>query len=120
MNSERRKFVRLGMRLNVSYRIIQTKKVGSSLTRDLSAGGVRFVAEHLLDPGTQLECFIQLPDRTEAVRFLGTVVWSRAAYSGDRMLQGASEVGVQFVEIEPKDQALIQQYATLYPPPKEP
>ena len=115
---ERRRFVRLGLRLNLSYRILQTKKVGSSLTHDLSAGGVRFVAEHPLEPGTQLECAIRLPDRSEPVRFIGTVVWSQPARNADKMVAtGASEVGVQFTEIDSQTQSLIQQYATMYPPP---
>ena len=114
---ERRQFIRLGLRMNVSYQLLGTKKSGESLTKDISGGGVRFFAEHLLEPGTQVACTVRLPDRREPIRFRGEVVWARTGRAGDKtLIAGASEIGVRFVEIDPKDQALLVQYAKMYGP----
>lgn len=118
MAAERRQFVRCPMRLNTSYTILGTKKLGKSLTTNISGGGIRFVAEHALAKGTRLDVVMRLPERHEPVRFLGEVVWSEPARQADRALQGyATEVGVQFREIDPKDLAFLSQYVALYAPP---
>ena len=95
-----------------------SQKLGKSLTKDLSGGGVRFLAEHPLEPpGTQLEIILRLPECHEPIRFVGRVIWIAPSRSNDAALSGrVSEVGVQFVTIDPKDRALLLQYAALYPP----
>lgn len=116
MADERRRAPRLGLRLNVSYTIVGTKKLGASLAKDISGTGVRFVAEHPLECGTPLELVVALPDRTEPIRCLGEVVWSFPRPPTDVALRGGnSEVGVRFLNIDPRDRALIEQYAWLYP-----
>ena len=119
MSDERRQFLRLDLRFNVSYTILGTpRRLGASVTRNLGASGVRFLAEHPLKPGMQLQLVLQLPDRQEPLTFTGEVVWSRARPSGDSALPaGISEVGVRFMEIHSKDRELIMQYAQLYGPP---
>jgi hypothetical protein len=67
---ERRNFPRVGMRLKLSYTILGTKKIGTALTSNLSGAGIRFQAEHHLEPGTQLDVVLSLPEREEPVRFL--------------------------------------------------
>ncbi len=118
MAAERRQFVRCPLRLNTSYTILGTKKLGKSLTTNISGGGIRFVAEHTLAQGTRIDVVMRLPERHEPVRFLGEVVWSEPARQGDKALQGyATEVGVRFQKIDPKDLAFLTQYAALYAPP---
>ena len=108
-DGERRQFVRLDIRQKVSYKIIGTKKLGQSLTKNISGGGIRFLAEHPLEPGTELEVALRVPDREEPVRFIGQVVWSHPPQPS------RPEVGVKFIRIDPQDQALILHYTTLYP-----
>ena len=111
---ERRQFIRLDARLNVSYKIAGTQQLGKSLSKDVSGGGVRFIAEHPLDVGTRLEVIVQMD---LPVRFVGEVMWARPATTSTAAGFGGTEVGVRFVEIAPKDLALIKQYATFYAPP---
>jgi len=115
---ERRQFIRLGMRLNVTYKIIGTGKIGTALTTNFSGAGLRFLAEHALAPGTQLDVTLRLPERAEPIKCQGEVVWSEPRRSPDSALPGdTSEVGVRFVQIDPKDRTLIVQCAALYGPP---
>ena len=119
MTEERRRDPRCTLRLNVSYAIQGTKKIGKALTTDISAGGARFVAEHRLEVGDRLELVLRLPERDEPVRCLADVRWTKPVQSTDKALQSSgAEIGVQFVELAPKDRALLAQYASFYGPPR--
>ena len=116
---DRRRARRVELRWTLSYRIDGTQRSGTSLVKNFSAEGVRFVAEHPLEPGARLEVTLSLPDRREPIRFVGEVVWSAVSHAGDRAVaHGSHEVGVQFVQIDPKERALLMQYAMLYGPPE--
>jgi len=112
---DRRQGDRLSMRLNLSYVIAGSQKMGKALTADISATGVRFTAEHPLSPGDRVEVAVRVPDRRDPIRFVGEVVWSRPHRLGDPTLTGpGSDVGVRVATIDPKDQALLTQYAVFY------
>ena len=114
---ERRQFVRLDMRLMVSYAIVGANRRGKSLTKNVGGGGIRLIAEQPLEVGTRLEIILSVPDRPEPIRCLGEVVWSApVAPARSGQLLSETEVGIRFLELDSKDRALIMQYAMLYPP----
>mgnify|MGYP001570338777 CR=1 FL=1 len=117
MGTERRQFIRLDTRMNISYTIAGTKQLGTSLSRDIGGGGVRFVAEHPLEVGARLEVIVHLPSPDMPIRFVGEVMWTKLVTKADAAGFGGTEVGVRFVEIAPHDAALIKQYAAFYAPP---
>ena len=120
MADERRHSPRLKLRLNLSYTICGTTKKGVALGIDISGTGVRFVSEHDLAPGSQLDLVITLPDRAQPVQCRGAVVWSRADASREGARQeGTREVGVHFTAIQKEDQAVLAQYARFYAEPSE-
>lgn len=122
MDERDRKFSRSGTRLNLSYVIVGTKKLGQALTKDVGAGGIGFTAEHHLELGTKLEIMLHLPERAEPVRFLAEVVWSQTVKGdADKTLgMSGSEVGVRVAEIDPKDRTLLVQYTSMFGPPPPP
>src|SRR3989338_2165718 len=77
MGQEQRRFIRVTSRLAAVVKIVKTGKVRRALTRDISAGGLCFVTEEILEAGTALEVELKLPDREAPVRFLGEVAWRR-------------------------------------------
>ena len=118
MGEEQRRFIRVTNRLPSMFKIITTGKVRRALTKDISAGGVCFITEELLEPGTALEVELKLPDREAPIIFLGEVTWSRPIGPPPKSYQNPnSEAGIKFVSIDPKDRALIMQYAKLNAPP---
>ena len=117
MGMEHRQFIRLDARLNVSYTIAGTKQLGKALSKNISGGGVRFVAEHPLEVGARLEVIVHLPSPDMPIRFVGEVMWTKLMTKMDATGLGGTEVGVRFVEITPKDAVLIKQYAAFYAPP---
>ena len=118
--ADRRQYPRFPMRLLLSYRIANTTKLGKSLTRDIGGVGVRFIAEHPLEVGTQLEVVLRLLSREEPIRFVGRVIWSKPRGQKDKAIAGQeAEVGVEFMQIDPKDRALVLQEGALYGLPPE-
>ena len=118
MGEEQRRFIRVPSRLNAIFKVVKTGKVRRALTKDISAGGVCFITEELLEPGTALEVELKLPDREAPITFLGEVAWSRPIGPPPKSYQNpTSEAGIKFVSIDPKDRALIMQYAKLNAPP---
>ena len=113
MGQEQRQFLRLGVRL-LTWVKLPSGKVQRALTKDLSPGGLCFLMEGAVAPGTRLELELKLPDREAAVSFTAEVKWSRpVAAPAKGALAPTCEVGLQLLAINPKDQALIIQYARL-------
>ena len=118
MGEEQRRFIRVTNRLPSLFKIIKTGQVRRALTKDVSAGGVSFITEELLEPGTALEVELTLPDCELPVQFLGEVAWSRPIGPPPKSYEDPTgETGVKFISIDPKDRALIMQYAKLNAPP---
>ena len=118
---ERRKFVRLDTRLEVSYTALPADKAKRSLTKDVSGGGICFFAEKPLPPGARLQVAMTLPGRETPVNFTAEVVWSEAyEVIGKGARQRAVEVGVRFLEIAPQDRDAILQHVILNLKPPAP
>ena len=112
--SERRESVRIRERLVTFVKNPATGKVHRALTRDLGGIGVCLITNEPLESGAAIEAELKLPDREAPVTFSAAVVWSRVIDEPGRSRDRPTrEVGVQFVRIDPKDRALIQQYAAL-------
>ena len=127
MADEHRRQTRPQTRLSVSYIIRDGRKHGKALTKNISDGGIRFIAEHSLAPGAVLDLTLHFPERTEPIRCVAKVVWSQPldpeektrnpdGVRGKTLRLRADEVGVAFVEIDPKDSVLLRQFALLYFP----
>jgi len=80
---DRRIFERLEKRLPLSFLNLNSGTEGQAQTRDLSAKGIRLVADQQFEPKTHLEMWLKMPDKGEPLYLRGEVVWSR--------LQGANE-----------------------------
>lgn len=120
---ERRQFVRLDTRLDVTYTVLPTATSQTSTTRDIGGGGVCLFSDQVLQAGDRLQVAMKLPGRDEPVNFIAEVVWSEPyeviAKGGAR--QRSVEVGVRFVEIAPKDQEAVMQHVILsLQPPRRP
>ena len=118
MREERRRFIRTTTRLLTFYKVPSTGQVRRALTRDISGGGLSCVTETLLKPGTALEVEVKLPDRETPITFTVEVVWSKPVGGESTNPQNqTAETGMKIVKINPKDQTLLVQYATLHAPP---
>ena len=116
---ERRDFGRAPVPFDVRYRIYG--ELGESwhalTTMNISAGGMRFRAEDLIEVGACLEIEIGLPGSPAPLVVQGKVVWSRLLGSG------VSENGVQFMAMTPEQHEHIDglvRFLMKKPPPPAP
>ena len=118
MGIEERKFPRLPLRLTTFVKYLSTGKVRRTLTQDLSAGGACLVTEELLEPGTQLELGIKLPDFDKPITCTVEVVRSQPTAAPRKSYEPViAETSVKIVQIDPKSRALLLQFTTLNAPP---
>ena len=79
-----------------------------------SGKGVCLVTEGVVELGTPLAVEIWLPDREKPIAFLGDVVRSvPVGTPRPGAKTPTAETGIRFVSIDPKDRALIIQFARL-------
>ena len=116
---ERRRFVRLDTRVEVEYTPLPSTDRKTSVTKNISAGGICLITDKELTPGARLQVAMKLLDRDQPVHFTGEVVWSEAyEMIGKTQRQRAVENGIRFVEIAPQDQETVMRHVilTLQPP----
>ena len=114
MTEERRRAVRTPIRLVTFVKMLSTGKVRRVLTNNVSVVGLCFLDEALLEPGVQLEIEVKLPDREAPIPCTAEVVWSRSVGGPRKSYEAlAVETGVKVVEIQPKDQRLLQAYIAM-------
>ncbi len=111
---ERRRFVRLDTRLEVSYTKAPSGTAHQSMTKDISGGGICLFTDQVYAPGTRLSVSMKLPGRAEPVRFTAEVVWNEQyEMIGKESRQRSIEAGVRFVDVKPEDRAAILQHVIL-------
>ena len=111
---ERRRFVRLDTRLPVSYQVLPSEPRQTSISADLSGGGMCLFVNEPLKLGTPLRVTISLPDRDRPIAFTAEVVWCEAyEMIGKTQRSRSIEAGVKFLQIAPEDQQAIMRYVIL-------
>ena len=77
----------------------------NALTRDVSAGGVRLLANVLLPVGTLLKVEVVLSGRRRVVHATGIVRWARPVYEEELF-----EIGIEFTNISPDEKMLLLEH----------
>jgi len=105
--AERRAFPRLFRSTEVKFRnfLKPHKEFRGTLSKDISAGGLRVSAETFLAKDDRLVLLVELPGYPEPIRTIGQVAWQRHRSHSD-----VYEFGVEFLEITDHDQEAIATY----------
>jgi len=85
---DKRIFSRIGVALPVKFLDPSTNNEASAVTRDISAKGVGLVVDRQLNPNTDIEMWIKMPDDGTPLYSRGKVVWS------NRVAEGKFRTGV--------------------------
>jgi hypothetical protein len=95
---ERRKYIRLKTPISVTYTVPNTGIVHSSVTKDMSADGLRLETKAKdIDEGSMLELKLELYGANNPIHAKGKVVWIKQLSLED----GAPfDVGIELTEIE--------------------
>lgn len=103
MGAERRQYGRVPLPFDAKYRHYGDLSTSWRTIRtiNISAGGMRFRSADLMEFGAVLEMQITLPAIREALIIKARVVWS------EPMASGVTENGAEFFDVEPTNQAVI-------------
>jgi hypothetical protein len=111
-SAERREFVRLPAKLDLSYQVVPSSDVHDALTKDTSGGGIGLFTHEQLMPGSVLKVEVKFPARKDPVRFSGQVVWcGKLLHEPADGKAPQFEAGLHFVQISPEDQAYVLQFS---------
>ncbi len=106
--TEKRKFQRAITHIPVKYRKLRDSEapmIKSTITKNLSEGGVRFRTNEFISRASRLIVELDMPMFTKPVKAISKVAWIRKADSGDDF-----EIGNQFLEISKEDKSLVSEY----------
>ncbi len=78
----------------------------NALTKDISPGGVRIMANVALPVGTLVKMEIGLSRQRKLLQVVGTVRWFRSVYE-----DALYEMGIEFSHISPEDKMTLLEHA---------
>lgn len=81
-------------------------KTINALTKDISPGGVRIMANVGLPFGSLVRMEIVLSKQRKLLQVIGVVRWSRSVYE-----EAFFEMGVEFTQIAPEDKMTLLEHA---------
>jgi c-di-GMP-binding flagellar brake protein YcgR len=111
IREERRKFVRLNVLANISYRMnLSQGDRKASNTKNISMGGICFIAYEEMGISQLIEVSVNLPDGGFPINALCRVAWVNEFVVGGGPDNKKYDVGVEFIEIEQADVERINKY----------
>lgn len=107
---EQRKSPRIKTHIPIKIRKLKgpsTWEGESSVTKNLSSGGIRFRTAEFISMACRLVLELDIPMFTKPVKAISKVAWIRKMPSGDDY-----EVGNQFLEMSKEDKELVSEYVS--------
>lgn len=105
--SDRRRYARVTSAVPLQYKKLKELTEGTigAITRDVSEGGTRFIANEFLPLATRLVVELFLPAQPRPVKAISKVAWIRKVSSGDQY-----EIGNQFLDVGRDDKDQLAEY----------
>ena len=112
--AERRSFIRLNIKANIRYRVVQSASESLkqnpeaeqlSVTKNVSAGGLVFAANKHIPVGSIVELKIELPMAKNAIECLGRVL-----RVDEIQVDQAYDVVAHFLDLSGRDRARLDQF----------
>ena len=111
---ERRQFVRLDTRVDVTYSVLPSGTPQRTVAKNISGGGICVFLEQPVPQGTRLQAAVKLPEREHPVDFTAEVIRCETyEITGKAERQRVVEADARFLEISPTDQEAVMQYVVL-------
>lgn len=98
--AEKRNFPRIKLRTPVRFQIRGMPRFNSTISDDISLGGLGMVNNDFIAPQTQVMLEINVLSRI--LRPVGTVAWSYPLSHSDRY-----RVGIKFLELDPREKTYL-------------
>lgn len=119
MASEKRRFPRLKLSVDVEYKTLTSNfnfECANTHLRNISTGGICIASLHKFDVGQSISIALSLPESTP-IKAIGRVAWVEEFKmpDGDGGNDGkAYDAGIEFVTIQDNDRVKIRNYVTQY------
>lgn len=107
MITEKRKYKRVQVKINLIYKVMGVKGEASLWTVDLGGGGLRLQLRESAKPGTMVEMGISVPPGDPVFFSLGRVVWQRRYPDDVKEPLRYYETGVEFVKMDVENRAKV-------------
>lgn len=113
-DKDRRQSIRINTEIDVLYEVISgnTPKRQTSLSRNISTGGINLVLNEKLLPGTTLRLQLNLPQKSRPIFTEGKIVWVREIserFTGQEKKRSFA-TGIKFIQVNPKDEAILHNF----------
>ena len=105
--SERRKYKRKLIKLNVEFDMSSDQRWFESESRDLGAGGICLITRDAISIGKSFDLKFYIPDKEKPVKVIGKVMWNEKVE--DEKIT-AFYNGIQFTRIDKADKMLILKF----------
>ncbi len=110
-HDERRKFIRLNLSADITYtKVADSSNRESSITRNISLGGLCIISYERLGVGDILKLAISFPDSGKTISAQAKVSWIKEFIIGDPTSGKRYDVGAEFINIDQKDREDINKY----------
>lgn len=106
---ERRRYVRIPERSQISYKVIAKTKIETYLTKDIGQGGLRFFINDPVPKDSLLEIELTQKGIPFSFRAIVKAKWIRKEPHSDRY-----EVGVEFINIPKQATEHLRDYITVF------
>jgi len=106
---EKRRFSRIHGRFLLKYKDMRKEndEFRGTVSKNLSAGGVRFRSDRFISLACRLVVELNVPELVKPIRAVSKIAWIKKLPAGDDY-----EVGNQFLEISRQDKEIIQGLVT--------
>lgn len=104
---EKRQYLRLNIPVEIEYTLSDSQKLCKSVTKDISALGLRFTSSEELKKGSGLEIKLKLPNIPNPVHASGRIAWIDKIGTDDA---APFDVGVEFLKIEEDNKNTFLKY----------
>ncbi len=106
---ERRRYVRIDLCIEVEYKVLREEKVsGGAKSKNISEGGMCFLARDKLKKNTLLALKFHLPDRKiSVIDCKGKVIWQ--SKEGEGYL-----TGIEFIDLDTNSRFLIKTFVSRF------
>ena len=113
-DKERRKSIRINTEIDVSYDVVSGEKSlkRSSITRNISLGGMNLALNEKLAPGTILHFELNIPESSKPIFAQGEAVWAKEI--SEKFIKQKEQrlfaTGVKFTQVKPGDEAILRNF----------
>lgn len=94
--NERRKFIRIPEKFEISYNVVPSTMLEQYITSDISQGGIRFLVHQFVPKNSHLKVKIIFGTANTTIEALVQVMWI-----GELPHNDSYEIGVRFIDIPP-------------------